>query len=90
MGLPRSGGRLVKFEESEKVRLARKWLLVPKSDGKHKERKIAEITKAGLDKDREQALEGAGEYILKIIAWDSAAPRHETLIERRFRVHPRD
>jgi len=69
---------------------ARVSLLVPKSDGKHKERKIAEITKAGLDKDREQALEGAGEYILKIIAWDSADPCHETTIERRFRVHPRN
>ena len=69
---------------------ARVSLLIPQNDGKFEERKIAEITKAGLDKDREQALEGAGEYILKIIAWDSADPRHETTIERRFRVHPRD
>ncbi len=69
---------------------ARVSLLIPKDDGKYEERNITEITKAGLDKDREQALEGAGEYILKIIAWDSADPRHETLIERRFRVHPRD
>lgn len=69
---------------------ARVSLLIPQNDGKFEERKIAEITKAGLDKDREQALEGAGEYILKIIAWDSADPRRETLVERRFRVHPRN
>ena len=69
---------------------ARVSLLIPKGDGKFEERKITEITKAGLDKGREQALEGAGEYILKIVAWDSADPRHETLIERRFRVHPRN
>ena len=69
---------------------ARVSLLIPKGDGKFEERKITEITKAGLDKGREQALEGAGEYTLKIVAWDSADPRHETLIERRFRVHPRN
>lgn len=65
-------------------------LLVPMGEGKYEEREIAEISKPGEDKDRERALEGEGEYILRIVAWDSAEPRRETVVERRFTVRPRD
>lgn len=65
-------------------------LLVPAEDGKYEEREIAEITKPGEDKDRERALEGEGEYILRIVAWNSGEPRRETVVERRFTVHPRN
>jgi len=64
-------------------------LSMPGEDGKAVEKEIAEIAKAGEDKDREVALERAGEYRLRIVAWSAGEPRMETVIERVFIVRPR-
>jgi hypothetical protein len=64
-------------------------LSMPGEDGKAVEKEIAEIAKAGEDKGREVALERAGEYRLRIVAWSAGEPRMETVIERAFAVRPR-
>jgi len=63
-------------------------LLMPGEEGKVVEKQVAEITKAGVDAGREEAMEKPGEYILRIVAWDSGNPRKETVIERKFTVRP--
>jgi len=64
-------------------------IYMPGEDGKIAEKEIAEITKPGLDKDREVALERPGEYTLRIVAWDSGEQRMETVVERKFTIRPR-
>ena len=62
---------------------------MPGENGGAVEKEIAEITKSGPDTDREVALERAGEYTLRIVAWDSGEQRMETVVERKFTVRPR-